>query len=75
MTATAHFRVAGQQAKKHTPNVRGVNSKDIILQIQHGYRLREASVFDGTIVVIDTIAVASEVADNMYQRSKLDYLI
>lgn len=24
---------------------------------------------------IDTIAVVNEVADNMYQRSKLDYLI
>ena len=30
---------------------------------------------DGTIVSIDTIAVENEVADNMYQRSELDYLI
>ena len=30
---------------------------------------------DGTIIAIDTIAVENEVADNMYQRSELDYLI
>lgn len=30
---------------------------------------------DGTMVTIDTIAVENEVADNMYQRSELDYLI
>ena len=29
----------------------------------------------GTIIAIDTIAVENEVADNMYQRSELDYLI
>lgn len=29
----------------------------------------------GTIIAIDTIAVKNEVADNMYQRSELDYLI
>ena len=28
-----------------------------------------------TIIAIDTIAVKNEVADNMYQRSELDYLI
>ncbi len=27
------------------------------------------------MIVIDTIAVENEVADNMYQRSELDYLI
>ena len=32
--------------------------------------------FDGgSTIAIDTIAVENEVADNMYQRSELDYLI
>ena len=31
--------------------------------------------FDGSMIVIDTIAVENGVADNMYQRSELDYLI
>lgn len=30
---------------------------------------------DGTVISIDTIAVENEVADNMYQRSELDWLI
>ena len=30
---------------------------------------------DGSTIAIDTIAVEIEVADNMYQRSELDYLI
>ena len=30
---------------------------------------------DGRMISIDTIAVENEVADNMYQRSELDYLI
>lgn len=30
---------------------------------------------DGTVIAIDTIAVENEVADNMYERSELDYLI
>jgi hypothetical protein len=30
---------------------------------------------DGTMISIDTIAVENEVADNMYQRSELDWLI
>ena len=30
---------------------------------------------DGTMIAFDTIAVENEVADNMYQRSELDYLI
>ena len=32
-------------------------------------------IFDGSKIAIDTIAVENEVADNMYQRSELDYLI
>ena len=35
----------------------------------------ELEFFDGSMIVIDTIAVENEVADNMYQRSELDYLI
>lgn len=30
---------------------------------------------NGTMIAIDTIAVENEVADNMYQRSELDWLI
>ena len=30
---------------------------------------------DGSTIAIDTIAVENEVADNMYQRSELDWLI
>ena len=30
---------------------------------------------DGTMVSIDPVAVENEVADNMYQRSELDWLI
>jgi len=30
---------------------------------------------DGTVIAIYTIAVENEVADNMYQRSELDWLI
>ena len=35
----------------------------------------ELKFTDGSKIVIDTIAVENEVADNMYQRSELDYLI
>ena len=35
----------------------------------------ELKFTDGNMIVIDTIAVENEVADNMYQRSELDYLI
>lgn len=30
---------------------------------------------DGVLIAIDTLAVENEVADNMYQRSELDWLI
>ena len=30
---------------------------------------------DGSMIAIDTIVVENEIADNMYQRSELDYLI
>ena len=35
----------------------------------------ELKFSDGTMIAIDIIAVENEVADNMYQRSELDYLI
>ena len=35
----------------------------------------ELKYTDGSMIAIDTIAVENEVADNMYQRSELDYLI
>ena len=35
----------------------------------------ELKFFDGSMIAIDTIAVENQVADNMYQRSELDYLI
>ena len=35
----------------------------------------ELKFSDGSMISIDTIAVENEVADNMYQRSELDYLI
>lgn len=35
----------------------------------------ELKFSDGNMIAINTIAVENEVADNMYQRSELDYLI
>ncbi len=35
----------------------------------------ELKYSDGTKISLDTIAVENEVADNMYQRSELDWLI
>ena len=35
----------------------------------------ELKFTDGSMIAIDTIAVENQVADNMYQRSELDYLI
>jgi hypothetical protein len=35
----------------------------------------ELKFADGSMIAIDTIAVKNAVADNMYQRSELDYLI
>ena len=35
----------------------------------------ELKLFDGSIIAIETIAEEKKVADNMYQRSELDYLI
>ena len=35
----------------------------------------ELQFSDGGMIAIDTIAVENEVADNMYQRSELDWLI
>ena len=35
----------------------------------------ELQFSDGSMITIDTIAVENVIADNMYQRSELDYLI
>ena len=35
----------------------------------------ELKFTDGSMIAIDTIAVENDVADNMYHRSELDYLI
>ncbi len=35
----------------------------------------ELKFADDSMISIDTIAVENEVADNLYQRSELDYLI
>ena len=35
----------------------------------------ELKFTDGSMIAIDTVAVENEVAENMYQRSELDYLI
>ena len=35
----------------------------------------ELKYSDGTMISIDTIAVENEIADNMVQRSELDWLI
>lgn len=35
----------------------------------------ELKFANGSMIAIDTIAVENEVADNIYQRSKLDWLI
>ena len=35
----------------------------------------ELKLADGTLISIDYTAVENEVADNMYQRSELDWLI
>ena len=35
----------------------------------------ELQLTDGTLISIDCTAVENEIADNMYQRSELDYLI
>ena len=34
----------------------------------------EVKFSDGSMIAIDTIVVENEIADNMYQRSELDYL-
>ena len=35
----------------------------------------ELRLADGTLVAIDTLAAEHEIADNIYQRSELDWLI
>lgn len=35
----------------------------------------ELKFADGSMISVDTIAVENEIANNMYERSELDYLI
>ena len=35
----------------------------------------ELKFLDGSMIAMDTIVVKNEIANNMYQRSELDYLI
>ena len=35
----------------------------------------ELKFLDGSMIAMDTIVVENEIANNMYQRSELDYLI
>ena len=35
----------------------------------------ELQLDDGTLIAIDTISVENEIAENIYQRSELDWLI
>ena len=49
--------------------------KLISCEYNFDYCCVELKFTDGSIIAIDTIAVANEIADNMYQRSELDYLI
>ena len=49
--------------------------KLISCEYNFDYRCVELKFTDGSIIAIDTIAVENEIADNMYQRSELDYLI
>ena len=35
----------------------------------------ELRLSDGSMIAVDTIALENEVADNMYQRAELDWLI
>ncbi len=49
--------------------------KLISCEYNFDYCCVELKFTDGSIIAIDTIAVENEIADNMYQRSELDYLI
>ena len=49
--------------------------KLIFCEYNFDYCCVELKFTDGSMIAIDTIAVENEVADNMYQRSELDYLI
>ncbi len=49
--------------------------KKHLLSCEFNIACVELKFTDGTLISIDTIAVENEIADNMYQRSELDYLI
>ena len=51
------------------------DEKVIVLCVQYGQRLRGAEIQRWQHDCHNCTAVENEVADNMYQRSELDYLI
>lgn len=55
------------------PRPIGVRYREIAPSAEGGKRVL---LFQGgSMIAVDTIAVENEVADNIYQRSELDYLI
>ncbi len=49
--------------------------KPIFCELNMDTSCVELCFTDGSMISMDTLAVENEVADNMYQRSELDYLI
>ena len=73
MTGACHAPVDGRQGKALADTApRNSRPHRKIRRLGDGWQLK---FDDGTMIAIDTIAVENEIADNMYQRSELDYLI
>ena len=53
----------------------GHESIDITYRYAHLFPTRQVEMEDGSMLSIDGVAVANEVANSMYQRSELDWLI
>ena len=53
----------------------GTKNENFVLCVNMDTACVELKFDDGSMITIDTIAVENEIADNMYQRSQLDYLI
>ena len=69
-------RSASRLAKKNIENLRrGYKMKLLSCVFNIDTACVELKFDNGSTIAIDTIAVENEVADNMYQRSELDYLI
>lgn len=67
-------KAAGEIAKMENLRV-GEKMKTLSCEFNMDTDCMELRLDDGTLITIDTIAVENEVADNMYQRSKMDWLI